>query len=192
MTQFVEKAPNHTYHIIERSKGDKEVRTYRSCTSIGSRLTASPCAGRAVPGRRTGTRRRTTAARLRADRARRDQGEAASVAGLLCGQAGENELTWILLLCLAFLQVFAFMQQQGFFCQLPFDPTHTEIGGSDFRLRCLRETDGPSSQSASESTRLYSGSRRAAPTGRIVTLSAISLHSSLRRCAAIRSSARRA
>ncbi|GAA6005419.1 hypothetical protein JCM10207_002975 [Rhodosporidiobolus poonsookiae] len=24
-------------------------------------------------------------------------------------------------------KVFAFMQKQGFFCQLPFDPTHTEI-----------------------------------------------------------------
>lgn len=28
------------------------------------------------------------------------------------------------------VQVFAFMQKQGFFCQLPFDPTHTEIGAS--------------------------------------------------------------
>jgi hypothetical protein len=28
------------------------------------------------------------------------------------------------------LQVFAYMTQQGFFCQVPFDPTHTEIGSS--------------------------------------------------------------
>ena len=33
------------------------------------------------------------------------------------------------------LQVFAFMSERGFFCQLPFDPSHTEIGAFRATLR---------------------------------------------------------
>ncbi|GAA5997089.1 uncharacterized protein JCM10292_006198 [Rhodotorula paludigena] len=76
MTQFVEKAPNHTYHIIERSKGDKEVALCRVD----------------APGRDGAPPQRD------------------------CMRIA-HDVT----------KVFAFMQQQGFFCQLPFDPTHTEI-----------------------------------------------------------------
>ncbi|BGP37059.1 hypothetical protein JCM10450v2_000968 [Rhodotorula kratochvilovae] len=65
-------APNATYHIVERVKGDPSVELCR----VG---------GEGARGRE-------------------------------CVQIAQDVT-----------KVFAFMQKQGFFCQLPFDPTHTEI-----------------------------------------------------------------
>ncbi|GAA5850774.1 hypothetical protein JCM9279_003917 [Rhodotorula babjevae] len=71
-SSLVDQAPNATYHIVERVKGDQQVELCR----VGG------------------------------DGAR----------GRECVQIAEDVT-----------KVFAFMQKQGFFCQLPFDPTHTEI-----------------------------------------------------------------
>lgn len=81
--------------------------------------------------RRISNTGRSTAARLHTDRSRGYKGKP-SRGGRPEGATAKERPEVLTARSSGRLQVFAFMSERGFFCQLPFDPSHTEIGAFSY------------------------------------------------------------
>lgn len=145
-SHLVDEAPNATYHIVERVKGDQQVELCRvggdgargrECVQIAEDVTkvSSPFFSPRSFLEPFCVTQRLQKAPL--------ETAALRCADSRCSHRRSSRPCRRLRLpltlsppCATSLQVFAFMQKQGFFCQLPFDPTHTEIGAYSWSI-CL-------------------------------------------------------